>query len=431
MDSHTTIKHQPNRWAIPVILLTIFIDIIGYGIMIPIIPLLLTDPSSSFYLLGSDYTLNQGLILLGFLSASFSILQFFSAPILGQMSDKYGRKIIIAISLTGTFISHIIFIIGIITKNIPLLFFARSFDGLTAGSIAASQAAIADVTKPEERSKNYGFIGAAFGLGFIIGPFLGGKLSDSTAVNWFNATTPFYFAAILSLLSILSILFLFRETIKSRNLKIRISLVQSITNIARAIKLKNIRTILLTIFLYQGGFAFFTTFFSVYLIYRFGFNQSDLGNMFSYIGLWMVISQAIIVSLLAKKVREFKILTFSLISMSIIVFILTIVNARWEIYLAVPIFAIFSGLAGANSTAIISKAATDDVQGEIMGINSSVVSLASGIPPIISGFIAARFLPVGTIIVASIILLFSAIIFYFGFKPINKCEWTGACYDKK
>lgn len=423
-------KNKPSRWTIPVILLTIFIDILGYGILIPIIPLLLTNPLSNFYLLGSRFTLTQGYILLGFLTASFSLFQFFSAPIFGQVSDKYGRKIVITISLLGTFISHLIFIFGIIFRNIPLLFLARSFDGITAGSIAASQAAIADVTPPNQRSRNFGYIGAAFGLGFIIGPFLGGKLSDPSVLPWFNATTPFYLAAIFSFLSVLSVMFLFKETLRVKNKKIIITAGQAVRNIVRALQLKNIRTILITIFFYQSGFAFFTTFFSVYLIYKFHFDQSDMGNVFSFMGLWMIFSQVLVVSLVAKRFPENKILPFSLVGIALVVFLLTLFNSSWEVYLAIPVFAALSALAGANSTAIVSRSATEDVQGEIMGINSSVTSLASGIPPIISGFIAARYLPQGSMIVASIVILFAGIVFYSGFRAKKKCEWTGECYQE-
>lgn len=417
------------RWTVPVILLTIFIDILGYGILIPIIPLLLTDPLSNFYLLGTRFTLAQGYILLGFLTASFPILQFFSAPIFGQLSDKYGRKVVIAVSLSGTFLSHLVFILGIITKNLPLLFLARSFDGLTAGSIAASQAAIADVTAPKDRSRNFGYIGAAFGLGFIIGPFLGGKLSDPHVASWFNVTTPFYLAAILSFLSVMSVLFLFRETLQTKNNKIRITFNQAIANIGRAFQLKNIRTILATVFLYQSGFAFFFTFFSVYLIFKFGFNQSNLGNVFSFFGLWMIISQVLVVSWAAKRFSEAKILPFALVAIAIITYLFTLLGADWQIYGFIALFAIFNGLAGANSTAIISRAATADVQGEIMGINSSINSLASAIPPIISGFLAARFLPGTPVVMASVVILAAGILFYFGFRPKNKCEWTGECYE--
>src|SRR3989344_2597367 len=145
------LKHKIAGRPLPVILFTIFVDLIGFGIIIPIIPQLLANPASEFYLLGSGQTLQQGYILLGYLTAVFSIAQFLAAPILGQLSD---------------------------------------------------------------RSKNFGMMGAAFGLGFIIGPYLGGKLSDPTVVSWFSPATPFWFAAILALLNVGSLLLILPETNK-------------------------------------------------------------------------------------------------------------------------------------------------------------------------------------------------------------------------
>src|SRR3989344_3479623 len=176
------IRNKP----LPVIFFTVFVDLIGFGILIPVVPLLLADPESSYFLLPKGFTVNQGYIMLGFLTAMFPLMQFLAAPILGQLSDKFGRKRILAISLFGTCLSYLIFAYAILTRNIPLLFAARAFDGITGGNIAVAQAAIADVTTPANRAKNFGLIGAAFGLGFILGPYIGGKLSDPTVVSWFG-----------------------------------------------------------------------------------------------------------------------------------------------------------------------------------------------------------------------------------------------------
>lgn len=119
---------------LPVIFFTVFVDLVGFGILIPVIPLLLANPKSPYYILSGSTNIAEGYILLGFLTAIFPLMQFLAAPILGQLSDKYGRKKILGISLLGTSLSYILFAIGIITKNIPLLFISRAFDGITGGN---------------------------------------------------------------------------------------------------------------------------------------------------------------------------------------------------------------------------------------------------------------------------------------------------------
>ena len=179
---------------LPVVLFTVFVDLLGVGILIPVIPQLMANPGSNYYLFPENTPASHGYIVLGFLVAIFPLMQFIATPILGQLSDKFGRKKILAISLAGTSMSYVLFAIGIMTKNIPLLFLSRGFDGITGGNIAVAQAAVADVTPPEKRARNFGLIGAVFGFGFIIGPYIGGKLSDPSIISWFNATTPFFFA---------------------------------------------------------------------------------------------------------------------------------------------------------------------------------------------------------------------------------------------
>ncbi len=401
---------------LPVIFFTIFVDLVGFGIVIPVIPQLIANPTSEFYILGTNISVNQGYILLGFLTASYSICQFLSAPVLGQLSDKFGRKPVLTISLIGTCLSYIVFAIGIMTKSIPLLFLSRGFDGITGGNISVAQAAIADITTPENRVKNFGLIGAAFGLGFIIGPFIGGKLSDPTIVSWFNATTPFYFAAALSAVNILAVYLLFPETLKIKNKGLTINWTKPFTNVYHAALNVKLRGIYLTIFLFNAGFTFFTTFFAVFLITKFSYSQGQIGDFFAYIGIWVAITQAFIVRRLAGKLPEYKFVRLGLIGAGVATFLFFLPTQAWQLYFIVPIFAVSNGLMQANINALISRNAGADVQGEVMGINSSVAALAMSIPPILSGFIAASLNPNAPIIVAGIIVLTSAAVFWIFYK---------------
>ncbi len=406
------IKNNP----LPVIFVTLFLNAIGFGILIPIIPLVLADPRSSFYLLPPDMNVSDGYVIMGFLTGVYPLAMFLATPILGELSDKYGRKKILAISLFGTFLSYVLFGFALIIKNLPLLFISRIIDGITGGNISVAQAAIADVTKPEHRAKNFGLIGASFGLGFVLGPYIGGKLSDPSVLPFFDAATPFWFAAILAGLDVLFILFIFHETLQSRVEHITLHWGKAIKNVIKAYSLKDLRVLFLTNFLFFGGFTFFTTFFSVFLIRRFGFAQGNIGDFFSYVGLWVAFTQAVLTRRLAKKFREQQIVRVTLFGSAFALLLFLFTNAWWQLLIITPIFAMCNGLTMANLTSLVSRSAEPKVQGEVLGINASIQALAQGIPPILSGYIAASIAVEAPVLVSSITVAAAGLVFLFLLK---------------
>jgi DHA1 family tetracycline resistance protein-like MFS transporter len=366
-----------------------------------------------------NYSADQGYILLGFLVGIFPLMQFVSTPILGQLSDKFGRKRILAIALTGTCVSYLAFAYAILTRNLTLLFLSRAVDGITGGNISVAQAAIADISTPENRSKNFGLIGAAFGLGFIIGPYLGGKLSDPNMVSWFNASTPFWFAAILSFINVLSVLFFLPETLKVKTRNLKVEWLKSIRNIIAAYSLKQLRVPFASNFMFQAGFTFFTTFFSIYLIREFNYNQGNIGDYFAYIGLWIIFAQAVITRRVAKKFLEYQVLKVSLIGAGLFVAAYFLPNHTWELLLVTPFFASFIGLTQANTTALISRSVGPKIQGEILGVNSSLNALAQAIPPMLSGYIAALLTPSAPLVISSIMIVAAGMVFVRFYRPIG------------
>lgn len=354
---------QKIKHPFAVIFFTIFVDMLGVGILIPVIPILLTDPTSSHYILPASMSVAQGYLLLGILTALYPFMQFLAAPILGELSDSLGRRKVLAVALSGTAISYILFAIGIVTRNIPLLFFSRALDGITGGNISVAQAAVADITPPQDRVKRFGMIGAAFGLGFILGPFLGGKLSDPSVVSWFNAATPFWFAAILSTLNVIGVLSMLPET---RVLKERAKIVwsRSVRNILRAFGSPKLRGIFATSFLFQAGFTFYTTFSGVFMISRFGFNQSDIGNFFGFLGIIIVFSQTVIVRRVAKRFNERQALSVSLIAISVVISLYYFLTASWQLFVLGFFIAPFISITMANVGALVSKSASADIAKE-------------------------------------------------------------------
>lgn len=402
------------------VLFTIFIDLIGFGVLIPVIPQLLANPASSFYLLPASVSAEKGYILLGLLLAMYPIGQFFATPILGELSDYYGRKKVLAFSLFGTAVSYVLFAIGILTKNIPLLFLSRALDGLTGGNIAVAQAAIADVSTKEDRAKNFGLMGAAFGLGFICGPFIGGLLSDPKIYSSFDAATPFFFAAVLAFCNMMLVLFHLPETNTHLSPKMHVILLRSVHNIKKAMNLDGMKAVFATGFLFQAGFTFFTTFFSVYLVTKFGFSQSGVGNYFAYVGLWIVIAQAFVTPRVSKAFKEYQVLRFSLFGMGVFMLLQYLPTVWWVLLFITPFFATANGLTMAMSGSLVSKSAPKEMQGEVLGVNASVAALAQSIPPILSGFIAASMSPNAPLLISSVVIFIAWAVFVVSYKPASK-----------
>lgn len=375
-----------KKFSIGTIFFTVFLDLLGLGIIIPILPALLIDPIDG--ILPMTYSFSTRTLIFGFLIASYPLAQFFGAPILGSLADQKGRKKILVLSLIGTVIGYAIFILGILTSNLFLLFLGRIVDGFTGGNISIAQSAIADVSTEETKSRNFGLIGMAFGLGFIIGPYIGGKLSDSSIVSWFSYATPFYLTILLAIINVFLVMFNFSETLVAKR-AVKVNLLTGFTNIKKAFTYKDLRVMFLVVFLLTVGFNFFTQFFQVFLFEKFKFTQSQVGDFFAYMGIWIAIAQGGVLRPLSKKFKPAKILSYSIVLLAISFPFLLIPQERIWLYLIVPFIAIFQGLNQPNGTAIISNLVGREKQGEILGINQSISSLAQAVPPIIAGFVTA------------------------------------------
>jgi DHA1 family tetracycline resistance protein-like MFS transporter len=407
-----------KRHPIWIILFTILIDTLGIGILGPILPQLLGNPNSPHYLLGRNAAVGSGYILFGFLVAVYPVMQFFATPILGQLSDRYGRKPVLALSLFGTSLGYALFAIGIVVKSIPLLFLARGLDGITGGNLSVAQASIADVTSPEHRTKNFGLIGAAFGVGFIVGPFLGGVLADPSVVSWFSASTPFWFAAILAAANTTQVLLQFDET-NQHIRRVPMQLLKGMANIARAYAMPELRTIFLTSFLFNMGFGFFISFFGLFLIHRFNFNEARIGNFFAWVGVCAIFTQIVTTRRMAARFTEAQVLRVTLLGVAAGMFAYLLAPTPAWLFLIAPLGSTFNGLSLANMGGLLSRSVAPQVQGEILGIGSSIQALANSLPPLMGGFFAATFAPEVPVLAASVTIFGAWVVFTVLYRPVR------------
>lgn len=424
MTLPTTAASSLRRNPMLAIFTTVFIDLLGFGILIPVFPLLI-NPSSPFRVTPESWSPRTGLIMLGWLQAVYPFCTFLAAPILGQLSDRFGRRPVLALSIAGTSLGYVLFALGIVSKSLPLLFAARALDGLTGGNIAVAQAAIGDISTDENRAKNFGKLGAAFGLGFIIGPYLGGRLSAPhtsfyrlfTTPGWFSATTPFWFAAILAAVNCALVLSVFPETNRYKDPSRRVAIGKSFSNVIHGFASHRLRVPLASAFLFNAGFTFFTTYFGVYLSRRFGFSQSKTGDYFAIVGLFIAISQGLLVGLAAKKLPDYKILRFSYFGTAAVLAVYFAAKTSLPLYLVIPVFTTFQGLSMANTTSLVSRSAEDGRQGEALGIYSSVQNLAQVPASVLVGYITGSISSNTPLVVASATIAAAGMVFVLLFRP--------------
>ncbi len=352
-----------------IIFVTVFIDLIGFGMVIPILP---------FYANQSPF--NATPFEIGVLFSIYSWMQFFFSPVLGRLSDKYGRRPILFISLLGSAIGYLV--IGF-AGTLPLVFLGRIISGITGANISTAQAYIADVTTKENRAKGMGLFGAAFGLGFILGPAIAGVLSK------YGVHVPFFFAAILSLTSALAVYFFLPESPNRESQTDDTPRKGKLQFVLESLKQHEFAFVNLIYFLLVTSFSIMTYAFVLFTAYRFGYNAEQNGYLFAFIGLISVICQGLLFGILVKKFGE-KILTaFGCLLMAISFFLIPYIGREFG-GLALLLFACVlltfgNALASPALTSLVSKISKEEEQGSSLGIMQSFASLARAIGPVFGG----------------------------------------------
>lgn len=357
---------------------------LGVTIIIPVIPAIFFEGSSSFF--ASEVSHEMKSFYYGLLLLCYPLLQFFGAPILGSLSDRYGRKPVLSLALIGTLIGYLLFAYAVTSHNLWLLFFSRMLPGFTGGNVSIIMSSISDISDEASRTRNFGLVGMAFGIGFILGPSIGGLLADDTIVHWFTHATPFWVVAILTFVNIILVQFFFKETLKEKRMT-HISMFTGIKNIAVSFTEARLRKVFLIVLCVSIGFTFFTQYFSVYLYEKFSWSEKNIGLLYGWVGIWLAITQGVIVRSLSYKFASKDILKFSIPIIVLGISLLMVPTTSWWFYLINPIIAIGIGMTSPNLTTVVSMQAGADRQGEILGINQSMNSLGQIIPAIVGGYL--------------------------------------------
>jgi multidrug resistance protein len=355
-----------NRNALFIVFLTVFIDMLGVGILIPVSPFLVQQ-------------YRNDALTVGLLSVSYSVFQFAAGPALGVLSDRFGRRPVLLLSLLGTAIGYFVF--GLAT-SLPVLFLSRILDGITGGNISTAQATIADVSKPEDRSRNFGMIGAAFGLGFILGPALGGLLSQ------FSLQAPAFFAGALSLANVIVGYFILPETLpaeRRRREPITLAAISPFTSLTRAFTLPAIAPLLAATFAFNFAFAGLQSNFSLFTFARFAWGPTQNAILFAFLGVVGVIMQGFLVRRMIPRFGDRRLAIVGLLVQAIMYGLLAFAPQGWMLYPIVGLVSVGNAIATPTLTGMVSNGVSAREQGMILGVTGSVNSLTRVFGPLWAG----------------------------------------------
>jgi MFS transporter, DHA1 family, tetracycline resistance protein len=351
--------------AIVFIFITVLIDVLAFGVIIPVLPHLVEE------FVGGDKS--QAAFWVGGFSTAFAIVQFFSAPIQGALSDRYGRRPVILLSCFGLGID---FIFMALAPSLAWLFVGRLVSAVTSASFTTANAYIADITTPENRAKSFGMLGAAFGLGFIVGPVIGGLLGDV------NHRLPFWFSAGLALINFIYGLFVLPESLPKdrRSAKFDWSHARPMGSVHLLRNYPQIWGLVAVVFLANFAHFVYPSTFVLFADVSFGWKEKQAGYVLATVGVLSVIVNAILIGKLVKRFGERRAILFGL-SCGVVGFLIYgFAGTGWVFLAGLPISALWA-IAAPSTQALITRQVGPEVQGRIQGALSSLVSLAGIVAP--------------------------------------------------
>ncbi len=359
-----------RKASLPLLFSVVFMDMVGFGFIIPLIPDYIT-------------TFGGAPALAGVLMAAYAIGQFFSAPLIGRLSDRFGRKPLLLISIGGTFVS--LLVLGF-AHSLPFIFASRIIDGISGGNITVAQSYIVDITDDKNRAKGFGIIGMAFGLGFIIGPVFGGLLSH------FGLSVPALAAAGVAGANLLLITFVLPESLSKER---RGEMMKNPRRIfsgklfEETLSRRGTGTVLLMTSVYSFAFILFESMFALFAATELGVSPVNRGWLLAYIGMLIAVMQGGGIGFLAKKFDERRLAVASIAITAVSLVFYTLSPSVPLLMAALIPLSLASGVGSTMLRSLLTKSVTVDSAGGTLGLASSLESLNRILAPLAGGALFA------------------------------------------
>lgn len=371
-----------------VIFLIMVTEVLGFSLVLPFLPLYAQDLGASPLVVGLIFT-------------SFSVFQLISAPILGRLSDIYGRRPLLVISQISTFIGFVV--LGF-ANTLILIFISRIIDGMFGSNFTVAQAYLSDISSKEDRSKAFGLAGAAFGVGFLVGPGIGGYLAQ------FDYSIPSFAAAGISLITIAMTVLLLPETVKrKKDAKLEFKIID-IPAMRRYFTDPKISPRLGAWFTFILSHMIFVSMMALFTERQVGIGPAEIGFLLMYVGFNSIIIRGVLLPRLIDMVGEYRLQIIAVVSLIVSLTSVAFVSEFWMLFITTTLFSFGAGTARPILVGEISRQAREEEQGALLGVSDSLGSFAQIIGPLIGGFMIDMFFPGSMPLAAAFVLLIGLVL---------------------
>jgi DHA1 family tetracycline resistance protein-like MFS transporter len=363
-----------GRLPLAFILLTVMIDSMGIGLILPVMPSLIEEVGG--------LTLAEAAIWGGILTTSYAVMQFVFSPIVGNLSDRFGRRPVMLVSLAVMALDYLVMAVA---GSLWLLLAGRIVGGIAAATHSTANAFMADISEPHQKAARFGLVGAAFGIGFVLGPLLGGIMAE------FGTRAPFYAAAALAALNLVFGLLVMPETLPARLRRpFRLARANPFGAFLSVGRLPGVGRLLTMFFLYQVAFMVYPAVWSYFATARFGWEPRMIGFSLAAFGIAMALVQGGLIRVILRVLGERKTVFYGLVFNLFAFMALGLVESGTVAMILTPLTALGAVVTPALQ-GIMSRTAPDDAQGELQGVISSTASLAMVVSPLIMTQVFAAF----------------------------------------